>query len=100
MTVLLCVTDFTEHENLYVHVYCYTWHFTLAMSKQQSSVCIYTYHMSFIRGFPGGSDGKEFACKAGGLGWMPDREDPPGGGNVYSLLCRTLRSHLCLGHCK
>ena len=27
-------------------------------------------------GFPGGSDGKEFACNAGGLGSIPGQEDP------------------------
>ena len=27
-------------------------------------------------GFPGGSDGKEFACNAGDLGLIPGLEDP------------------------
>ena len=29
-----------------------------------------------LRGFPGSSDGKESACKAGHLGLIPGREDP------------------------
>ena len=28
------------------------------------------------KGFPGGSEGKEFACSAGDLGWSPSQEDP------------------------
>ena len=31
---------------------------------------------SSIHGFPGGSDGKEFACNAGNLGSIPGWEDP------------------------
>ena len=30
---------------------------------------------------PGGSDGKEAACSAGGLGWIPGLGRFPGGGN-------------------
>ena len=32
-------------------------------------------------GFPSGSDGKEFACKAGDLGSIPRLERSPGGGH-------------------
>ena len=32
-------------------------------------------------GFPGVSDGKEFACNAGGLGSIPGLERSPGGGH-------------------
>ena len=38
-----------------------------------------------IRGFPGGSDGKEFACNAGDLGLIPGLGRPPGEGNGYLL---------------
>ena len=38
-----------------------------------------------IRGFPGGSDGKEFACNAGDLGLIPGLGRPPGEGNNYCL---------------
>ena len=31
-------------------------------------------------GFPGGSEGKEFACNAGDLGSVPGLERSPGGG--------------------
>ena len=32
-------------------------------------------------GFPGGSDGKEFACNAGNLGSIPGLRRSPGEGN-------------------
>jgi len=38
---------------------------------------------SRINGFPGGSDGKEFACNAGDLGSIPELEKSPGERNVY-----------------
>ena len=34
-----------------------------------------------ILGFPGGSDGKEFACSAGDLGLIPGSGTSPGEGN-------------------
>ena len=37
------------------------------------------------KGFPGGSDGKEFACNAGDLGLIPGSGRSPGEGNVYPL---------------
>ena len=46
-------------------------------------------------GFPGGSDGKEPACKVGALGWIPGLERYPGGGHgiplQYSCLENPLR---------
>ena len=38
-----------------------------------------------IRGFPGGSDSKESACKAGDLGLIPGFGRSPGEGNGYPL---------------
>ena len=38
-------------------------------------------HNPDIRGFPGGSDGKESACNAGDLGWTPGSGRSPGEGN-------------------
>ena len=35
------------------------------------------------RGFPGGSEGKESACNAGGLGSIPRSGRSPGEGNGY-----------------
>ena len=32
--------------------------------------------MSYILGFPSGSDGKESACNAGDLGLIPGQEEP------------------------
>ena len=43
-------------------------------------------------GFPGGSDGKESACKAGDLGSIPGSGRFPGEGNGYSL------QYSCLGN--
>ena len=37
-------------------------------------ICVYNIHIHiyiYIWGFPGGSDGKESACKAGDLGLIP-----------------------------
>ena len=36
-----------------------------------------------VKGFPGGSDGKESACNAGDLGWIPGLGKSPGEGNDY-----------------
>ena len=36
-----------------------------------------------IKGFPGGSDGKEFSCNAGDLGSIPGSERSPGEENGY-----------------
>ena len=38
-----------------------------------------------LRGFPGGSDGKESACNVGDLGWIPGLGKSPGGGNGNRL---------------
>ena len=38
-----------------------------------------------IWGFPGGSDGRESACSAGDLGFIPGWGRSPGEGNSYSL---------------
>ena len=38
-----------------------------------------------VKGFPGGSDGKESACNAGDLGWIPGLGKSPGEGNDYPL---------------
>ena len=36
-------------------------------------------------GFPGGSNGKEFACNAGDLGSVPGLQRSPGEGNGHPL---------------
>ena len=38
-----------------------------------------------MKGFHGGSDGKESACSAGDLGSVPGLERSPGEGNGYPL---------------
>ena len=37
------------------------------------------------KGFPGGSDGKEYSCKARDLGLIPELGRLPGEGNGYPL---------------
>ena len=44
------------------------------------------------RGFPGGSDGKESACNAGDLGYIPGSERCAGEGNGNQL------QYSCLGN--
>ena len=43
------------------------------------SISIYIY---INNGFPVGSDGKEFSCKAGDLDSIPEMGRPPGEGNI------------------
>ena len=51
----------------------------------------FNYKFPFLRfkpilmGFPGGSDGKEFACNAGDLGSIPGLGRSSGVGNSYPL---------------
>ena len=48
-------------------------------------------------GFPGGSDGKESACNAGGLGSIPGLGRFPGEGNSHPLQCYGLESSVDRG---
>ena len=41
--------------------------------------------IKFIKGFPGGSDGKESTCNAGDQGSIPESGRSPGEGNGYPL---------------
>ena len=47
-------------------------------------------------GFPGGLDGKEFACNAGGLGSIPGSRSP-GEGNGYPLQDSCLKNSMDRG---
>ena len=49
---------------------------------------------SSIVGFPGGSDGKEFACNAGDLGSTPELGRPPRRGNGNPLLYSCLENSM------
>ena len=63
------------------------------------ALCAFTFHKSlmwllfpspiFIQGFPGGSDGKEFACNAGDQGLIPGlgRSRGEGNGNPIQYSC-------------
>ena len=45
-----------------------------------------------IKGFPGGSDGKESACNVGDLGSIPGLGRSPGGGHGNPLQCSCLEN--------
>ena len=47
-------------------------------------------------GFPGGSDGKEFACNVGDLGSVPGLGRSPGEGKVYPLWYSCLENSIFL----
>ena len=49
----------------------------------------YLYFVETFVGFPCGSDGKEFTCDAGDLGWIPELVRSPGGvhGNTLQYSC-------------
>ena len=48
-------------------------------------------------GFPDGSEGKERACNAGDLGWIPGWRRSPGEGNGYPLQCSGLENPMDRG---
>ena len=50
-----------------------------------------------LRGFSGGSDGKESACNAGDPVSIPWWERSPGGGNGYLLQCSCMENPIDLG---
>jgi len=58
----------------------------------------FNYKFPFLRfspilmGFPGGSDGKEFACNAGDLGSVPGLGRSPREGNGYPLQYSSLEN--------
>ena len=45
-----------------------------------------------VLGFPGGSDGKESACNAGDLDWVPGSRRSPGERNGYPLQYSSLEN--------
>ena len=47
--------------------------------------------------FPGGSEGKEFACDARDQGWIPGLGRSPGEGNSYPLQCSCLENSMDRG---
>ena len=47
--------------------------------------------------FPGGSDGKESTCNAGGLGLIPGLGRSPGEGNDYPLWYSCLKNSMDRG---
>ena len=54
----------------------------------------FTFKGCYLLGFPGGSAGKESACKAGDLGLIPWLERSPEEGNGYPLQCSGLENSM------
>ena len=52
---------------------------------------------ALIQGFPGGSDGKEYACDAGDPGSVPELGRSPGGGNGNPLKYSCLKNPMDKG---
>ena len=56
-------------------------------------VPIYLFmEVHILKGFPGGSHGKESACSAGGLGSVPELRRSPGGGHGNPLQYSCLKN--------
>ena len=56
--------------------------------KQTAKTCLIylrDYLFIYLFALPGGFGGKESACNAGDLGWIPGLRRSPGGGKGYSL---------------
>ena len=53
----------------------------------------------YVKGFPGGSDGKEPACNAGGLGSLPGSGRSPGERNGNPLQYSCLENPMGRGAC-
>ena len=53
--------------------------------------------LNVVKGFPGGSDGKESACNAGDLGSTPGLRRFPGGGHDNPLQCSCLENPMYRG---
>ena len=71
------------------HCYSHTcWYLKkkgLAFALSSKSVNILSTTLTVFRGFPGGSNGKEFACNAGDLGLLPGLGRYPGERNNYPI---------------
>ena len=66
--------------------------FCLVSSDTLSFVNIHNCLLLLLWGFPGGSDSKESACSAGGLGLIPGSGGSPGEENGYPLQYSCLES--------
>ena len=71
----------------------HSWHYEVCIST--SYMCTFSQNW----GFPGGSDSKESACKAGDLGSGPGLGRSPGEGKGYSLQYSDLENSMdCIVH--
>ena len=64
------------------------------VTKLSKSVTLFLLGVGYIEGFPGGSDGKEFSCKAGHQGLILGSGRSPGEGNGYPLQYSCLENTL------
>ena len=62
------------------------------VTKLSKSVTLFLLGVGYIEGFPGGSDGKEFSCKAGHQGLIPGLGRSLGVGNANPF------QYSCLGN--
>ena len=66
----------------------------LDMTEQ---LLLYFYNYTVMRGFPGGSNGKEFACNVGELGLIPGLGGAPREGCGYPLQYSCLENSMDRG---
>ena len=45
--LLLCLTSFTQYDNLWVHLYCCKWHYFIVFNDSVISHCIYVPHLLY-----------------------------------------------------
>ena len=63
------------------------WATELNLTELRPGIFLFEILHKWLWGFPGGSDGKEFARNAGDLDSVPGVGRSPGGGNGYSSIC-------------
>jgi len=61
------------------------WPCFYSYSCWQYVIKVHFWNTLYLKGFPGGSDSKESACKAGDLSWIPGLGRSPGEGNANPL---------------
>ena len=85
-SIFACITPKLHFNTFIFNILCeIQW-----KNEKINSQFIYVYYyiyiiIYYILGFPGGSDGKESACNAGDLAFIPGSVRFPGEGNGYSL---------------
>jgi len=71
----------------------------LAQVGKNAPQILYCIKVKTVEGFPCGSAGKESACNAGHLGWIPELGRSPGEGKGYPLPYSGLENSMdCVVH--